>query len=177
MSMRLYHITNDGPRLCKVVAGTCPYAAQGGKHFDNQQEAQAVYEAKMTQEYGELVGKVVARNIGQSPIQRYYRKMEKLGEDNAAVRLVMNYRAIKRYTPNVRNIVRQQRRRDRIAALKTYRRKMLTRSKIFLRTKSKELVKATVRNTRIVSEMLRAKYYEHQGIRTGVDGRPMIVKS
>lgn len=49
-----YHVSPNGPRLCKAEHGGCPYAAQGEPHFDTQVEAQQHYETKMGAAFGNL---------------------------------------------------------------------------------------------------------------------------
>lgn len=43
-----HHMTKNGPRPCEAEVKDCPY----GEHFDTQQEAEEVFQQRMSQKYG-----------------------------------------------------------------------------------------------------------------------------
>lgn len=59
-----YHLSPNGPRLCKAQHGGCPYAAAGEQHYASQQDAQAAYEARMAQSFGTV------ETVKRSPAER-----------------------------------------------------------------------------------------------------------
>lgn len=49
---RKYHISERGPRLCKAQVRDCPYGRAGQEHYGTQEEAQVVYEKKLSETFG-----------------------------------------------------------------------------------------------------------------------------
>lgn len=61
MAASTYHLSPNGPRLCKAEKGLCPYALAGGEHFEHHADAQAAYETRMAQTFGMFDPKSVSR--------------------------------------------------------------------------------------------------------------------
>lgn len=53
MAAGKYHVSPNGPRLCKATVKGCPYGSDDA-HFSTQAEAQAAYEQKMAEAFGTL---------------------------------------------------------------------------------------------------------------------------
>lgn len=58
-----YHISPNGPRLCRATTGVCPYTAQGDDHYPTQAEAQVAYETRMAEAFGAV------ESLKKSPIE------------------------------------------------------------------------------------------------------------
>lgn len=174
--MALYHLSDDGPRACKAVIGTCPYARDGGPHFETQEEAQEAYEGQMLEQHGELLGGIISRAVERSPLQRHYRTMDRLSESNPLTRAIANHRTMRMHVPTRANIARQKRRQDRARMLALHRKRLALRSRRFLARKGREFVLASAVTGDSVRRMLMAKYHRARGVPVGVDDMPLIFR-
>ena len=52
--MAKYHISSEGPKICKAHRGKCPYAIAGELHYDSMEDALEAQEVALTIEYGHL---------------------------------------------------------------------------------------------------------------------------
>jgi hypothetical protein len=149
----LYHITEDGPRRCKAVLGKCPYGKTGGKHFDNQADAQKEYEVQLVSQYGTM-GASVAKNVDSSPLQRKYRSQDQLKTTSPSYRAWSAYRDLKTYTPKQTPQTpggghRNSARRSHLNHL----------GKRFIKKNLRKLVRASIPTSRNMKKLLLVKYW------------------
>lgn len=71
-----YHVSPNGPSLCKAKHGRCPYGADGENHFATVTQASAFYEERMAQAFGGF--ETVKRNSAQIRKEKYYTKRDKI---------------------------------------------------------------------------------------------------
>ena len=80
--MASYHITDNGPRACSTTPDNCPYAKEGGEHFDNVAEAQVSYEGIMEAKHG-FEGVSRAKANRQSETYRIYVDLERASAESS----------------------------------------------------------------------------------------------
>jgi len=71
-----YHVSPNGPSLCKAKHGRCPYGADGENHFATVGQAAAFYEERMAQAFGGF--ETVKRTGSQARKEKYYAKRDKI---------------------------------------------------------------------------------------------------
>lgn len=153
-----YHITDDGPRTCAAVVGTCPYGQKGGQHFDNQADAQVHYESTMASKYGQL-GSDIAKQRNNSPLQKFYRASDRISQNHPAIKALQARRAVRTQAPTRRNINRQTRRSTKTKLMKKRRSYLSRKSSAFMKKQRGKVKRALTPNSRKIKQMMLVKYW------------------
>lgn len=116
--MASYHISDQGPRICKASVGLCPYGKRGEPHFDDIQSAQTHYESDMATKHG-LVGSSVSSKNKESDYFKFHNYLDRLEVKSPAVKTARDFAAYRRHAPTNRNVRRTHAANsDRSAALR-----------------------------------------------------------
>lgn len=107
MSLK-YHISSNGPRICKADVRECPYGVQGEPHFSSYEDAITAYNNKMVEAFGGI--DTIKLNAKQKLHKTYYKTQEKAIKTNETIqnlrtRFINNIKLVK-VTGNKRNIAK-----------------------------------------------------------------------
>lgn len=70
-----YHLSPNGPSLCKAKKGRCPYGQNGENHFDSIAEAGEAFETRMREAFGGFEG--VKKSQSQKQKENLYKIRDK----------------------------------------------------------------------------------------------------
>lgn len=154
----MYHVTDQGPRVCKAVMGKCPYVKQQNSHFNDQASAYNEYENRLSKEYGNL-GKSVAKRVNQSALQKHYRRFDKLEKTSPMYKVLADRQKLRRYTPTRRNSRKFEPQRGNRRRSKTLGSRLRRGSSRLLRKQTRKFTRAIAPNSRNIKKMLLVKYW------------------
>ena len=77
-----YHITENGPKLCKDQTGRCPYAKEGGAHYADLGQAAAAYSDTLKKEFGAFSSFKNSSNNVASVQGRFSQQENKVSRDS-----------------------------------------------------------------------------------------------
>lgn len=155
----MYHVTEQGPKVCKSTMGRCPYAKGQNNHFENQAEAYQEFENRLTKQYG-VLGTAVARRVNNSPLQKKYRALDQLERTSPVYKAISDRQKLRRYTPTRRNM-RNSRPSGRVGQGGPSRGRSRRRSlpSRMLRKQTRKFARAITPNARNIKKMLLVKYW------------------
>jgi hypothetical protein len=153
----LYHVTEQGPRVCKAVMGRCPYGKQKDSHFSDQASAYTEYEKRLTSQYGAM-GQTVANKVNESALQKHYRRLDKLETTSPVYKALSDRQKLRRYTPTRSNTRRLTSQRNS-GRSNTIGSKLKRASSRLLRKQTRKFTRAITPNSRNVKKMLLVKYW------------------
>lgn len=161
----MYHVTEQGPRVCKATMGQCPYAKGENSHFAEQTDAYNAYEQKLTKQYGAM-GTSVARKVNQTPLQKRYRQLDQLEKTSPVYKAFADRQRLRRYTPTRRNTRPSNTRSNRggyrggsRGGSRPLNRAMRRSSSRILRKHTRKFRRAITPNARNIKKMLLVKYW------------------
>lgn len=154
----IYHITPDGPKTCTATVGSCKYGKKNGKHYESQAEAFVDYEKQLVDKYGTL-GQEIATKVNNKPIQKYYRKRDKIESSNPIAKKWANHRALRNGALSGSNNKKSQKTGMLPSSNLRHKSILASRAKKILSRQGRKFSKSLSPNSRQVKKLMMVKYW------------------